>query len=67
MSNLDRGWGRNVRKAPGSGRLRSYPEWVHTRAGGLSTGFTCPNPAPLLDPRQLSTEKTVFIIIIKEE
>jgi hypothetical protein len=67
MSKLGRGWGRNVRNAPSSGLRRFYPEWAHTRGCRLSTGFVPPNPAPILDSYQLSTDKTALIIIIKEE
>jgi hypothetical protein len=67
MSKLGRGWGRNVRNHPQSGQRGFCPERAHTLAGGLPTGLMRPNPASLLDPHRLSTDKAALIIIIKEE
>jgi hypothetical protein len=67
MSKLGRGWGRNVRNDPQSGRRGFCPERAHTLAGGLPTGSTPRNPASLLAPHRLSTDKAALIIIIKEE
>ena len=67
MSKLGRGWGRNVRNHPQSGRRGFCPERAHTLAGGLPTGQIPRNPALLLDPSRLSTDKAALIIITKEE
>jgi len=67
MSKLLPGWGRNVRNRHLAASPRFYPERAHTLPNELPTGFAPRNPAPILDPVHLSTDKTALIIIIKEE